>query len=149
MSYENYSPKRKHEVHETMAIFMNTQIQNYKKLDVIDTNLVSDGYHTFQELYDMRLALTIALFKNMKEYDDMRENEFGGGFKYFFYKSKLHSDGTMFERYFIVGVITSNGQISFHYPLSAWDMFDFDEYDKAPEWDGHTDKDVIKRLLNL
>lgn len=104
---------------------------------------VSDGYHTMDELYDHRMALSAALFALIKDcpYDNI-----------VVYKSKLHHDGTMFEGgYFVVGFVAENlGQISYHYKLEHWDKFRIDEYERAPDvYDGHTSKDVIERLLKL
>lgn len=40
------------------------------------------------------------------------------------------------------------GVYTYHYQNEHWDLFDIPEIETAPEWDGHTDKDV-ERLLNL
>lgn len=40
--------------------------------------------------------------------------------------------------------------ISYHLPLSKWDECAFaNEFEKAPEWDGHTSNDVLERLKQL
>lgn len=97
---------------------------------------VRDEYHSMDELYDHRMALNIALFQAWKkDYECM--------------KSKLHGDGTMFEGYFIVMAITPVGQISYHYKLEHWSMFDLFEVERTPEWDGHTPNDVLERLTKL
>ena len=95
---------------------------------------ISDGYHTFNELYDHRAALTAALFKSLPS--DM------------VYKSKKHHDGTMYDGMFIVGAnLPDIGAISYHYDLDPWwDVFNIREVENAPEWDGHTPNDVIERL---
>lgn len=100
---------------------------------------VSDGYHTMSELYDHRLALNVALF-NIVARDGADV-----------VKSKLHSDGTMFEGgYFIVVWNVNKGmQISYHYKLEHWEKFQINEVELAPTYDGHTPQDVIKRLLKL
>lgn len=100
---------------------------------------VSDGYHTFDELYDHRITLWITLCKYLKEKTAL------------IYRSKLHSDGSSFEGWFILGLIEVPGkQITYHLPLSRWEETNFAEtLDKAPEWDGHTSADVIGRLKNL
>lgn len=94
---------------------------------------VSDEYHSMSELYQHRMALSIALFHAWK-----RDFEC--------VKSKLHADGTMFEGYFIVMAITPYGQISYHYKLEHWDKFDLFEVERTPKWDGHNSLDVIARL---
>lgn len=111
---------------------------------------VSDGYHTFSELYDHRRALNVALFNFMYMVDkSVRGDYIAGGSKHLVMKSKLHSDGTMFEGYFIAMAITPEGQISYHYDLKYWNQFKIPEVDRCPEYDGHTPNDVIERLLKL
>jgi hypothetical protein len=109
---------------------------------------VSDGYHTFSELYEHRYALFCAL---VKAYDSYKTPL---GSAVTCWKSKLHSDGTMFDDSFIVQMIVrkldgTKEQISYHLPLSWWNKFTCMRIDKAWEWDGHTSKDVIERLLGL
>jgi hypothetical protein len=94
---------------------------------------MSDGYHTFDELYEQRAVLFSALCRLFSD----------GA-----WKSKLHSDGTMFDGHFIVGIETPDGQYTYHYGLDKWDWFPVRILDNAPEWDGHTDKDV-RRLWSL
>lgn len=135
---------------------LNNLIQHYKKRDFIpNAKGISDGYHTFQELYDMRLALTVAAFKAVDRKWHAQWKMTGAHhrrpFKTPIWRSHKHSDDTMFEGMFIVGYAQANFlQITFHYHDEHWDKFDFcNTLDKAPEWDGHTDKDVIERLLAL
>lgn len=121
---------------------------------VCDKGLISDGFHTFNELYEMQLALTVALFKQLHKLNSIKERTWRG-----LWKSKLHFDSTMFEGFFIVGMSdepktigigVKASFITFHYPLPAWDLFDMcDELPNAPEWDGHTEKDVLERLKYL
>lgn len=113
---------------------INDVIQNQKERNNLDTGFISDGYHTFDELYDNRLVLFAALCKAHKDAA---------------WKSKQHHDGTMFEGgYFIVGIETEDGQYTYHYKLDHWDLFDVKELEYAPEWDGHTAKDV-RRVLAI
>lgn len=105
-------------------------------LETIDADTVSDGYHTFGELYDHRRALTVALTNSWPELS---------------WKSKEHhpEDNPMFEGgYFIVGMTLPNGQISYHYKLHHWDDFsNVMEVPHAPKWDGHTPELTIQRLI--
>lgn len=94
---------------------------------------ISDGSHTFDELYYHRMVLFSVICNSFKDKC---------------YKSKLHSDGTMYPGYFIVGIQTPEGDYSYHYELKHWDMFDVVELERAPEWDGHEPKDVT-RLISL
>lgn len=94
---------------------------------------VSDGYHTFDELYDHRMKLFSVVCRTFQ----------GAA-----WKSKLHHDGTMYDDYFIVGIETKKGQFTYHYHMKDWDMFPVQERERAPEWDGHTAND-IDRLFSL
>jgi hypothetical protein len=101
----------------------------------IDPGEISDGYHTFDELYLQRRVLTEALVRAYPSYA---------------WKSKLHSDGCepFGGGWFIVGFNTPAGQFTYHYELEYWDNFRCVEFPTAPEWDGHTCEDV-GRLLSL
>lgn len=101
--------------------------KEFKKEDI------SDGYHTFKQLYFQRMMLFSVICNTYKDNA---------------WKSKLHSDNTMFDDYFIVGIDTPEGNYTYHYELKYWDMFECKELDNAPEWDGHTEEDV-DRLFSL
>ena len=99
----------------------------------------SDGYHTFNELYDYRKAYNAAFF-----------NELAKQGLYDVHKSKLHSDGNIpFDdnNWFIVMAELPTGQISNHYEMKDWDLFNVPEKEKANTWDGHSPKDVYERLV--
>jgi len=111
---------------------------------------VFDGYHNMSELYDMRLALCVALFRIYDSYITPL------GTRVKCWKSRFHSDGTMFEGYFIIGMTIlqldatiPTPQISFHYKLKHWDKFNLVILPQAPPYDGHNSKDVIERLMKL
>lgn len=112
-----------------------------------------DGYHTFEELYDHRITLFIALCRVLlRESEELYLNGpstpyRNGGV----WRSKLHHDGSSFDGWFVMGIRTDfTHQISYHLPLSRWDETDFAyTYKKAPEWDGHTPADVLARLKSL
>jgi hypothetical protein len=101
----------------------------------------SDGYHTFNELYEFRKMYNAALF-----------NEWFKQGLYEVHKSKKHFDGEdcFGGGWFIVVAILPSGQISNHYELKDWDLFKCEEVQKAKyEFDGHTGKDVLKRLKEI
>lgn len=122
---------------------INSLIQNFGE----DKQLISDGYHTFKELYDIRLAYNVALFNDWAE----------GGYwnyepLYNVHKSWKHYDGELCfgGGWFIVVAQLPTGQISNHYEAIHWDKFRIPEKEKALfEYDGHTTQDVIERLINL
>lgn len=96
------------------------------------TDGISDGYHTFGELYNHR-ALLFATVCNM--------------FPKQAWKSKKHHDGTMYDNMFIVGLETPSGQATYHYDIDPyWGFFNVPEVEFAPEWDGHTPDDAIVRV---
>lgn len=99
---------------------------------------VSDGSHTFDELYEMRLALTVALFHTI-------------AINHTVTKSWRHSDGELCfgGGWFIVQAELPTGQVSFHYEAKHFNKFKIYEAEKAGDWDGHTTEDVITRLLNV
>lgn len=95
----------------------------------------SDGYHTFDELYHHRAVLFSVI---VKAYSDSA------------WKSKRHHDGTMYDGMFVVGINTPWGQATYHYDIDPyWDMFECREFERAPEWDGHSPADAIDRIGKL
>lgn len=96
---------------------------------------LSDGYHTFNELYHHRAVLFSVICRLFPERA---------------WKSKLHDTGDMFDGMFIVGIDTEHGQATYHYDIDPyWDMFDVTELEKAPTYDGHTPSDAINRIATL
>lgn len=106
---------------------------------VVDEN-TSDGYHTFKELYEFRKVYNAALF-----------NEWANMGLYSVHKSKRHSDGELCfgGGWFIVVATLPNGDISNHYEMKDWYLFQCEERPRAKEWDGHTSSDVLERLKSL
>ena len=99
----------------------------------------SDGYHTFNELYDYRKAYNAAFF-----------NELAKQGLYDVHKSRFHSDGNIpfdNDNWFIVMAELPTGQISNHYEIKDWDLFNIPEKEKANVYDGHSPQDVYERLV--
>ena len=103
------------------------------KDDGVSRSDISDGYHTFGELYHHRMILFSIICNQNKEKA---------------WKSKLHDDGTMYDNYFIVGITTPEGDYTYHYHIENWDYFKVKEVEKAPRWDGHKPSDIT-RLFSL
>ncbi len=118
----------------TVEDHLNNIIKNLDKKGFIDTNKISDGGHTFDELYNHRAKLFSVICNLHKEIS---------------WKSRLHDDGTMFEGYFIVGIETEEGQATYHYGLELWDLFDVVELPRAPKYDGHNSEQAIERIQSL
>ena len=129
IGFSNHSVKR---VSEIIA----ERITEQKSIDdeLCKSGEASDGYHTFNELYDFRREYNAALVNTgvWKAHKSYRHHSgelcFGGG-------------------WFIVMIETPFGQISNHYENKYWDEFHCEEKEFADEWDGHTEKDVIERLM--
>lgn len=95
----------------------------------------SDGYHTFDELYHHRAVLFSVIVAMFPERS---------------WKSLRHSDGSMYDGMFIVGIDTPDGQATYHYDVDPWwPLFHCRVLDSAPEWDGHTPADAMRRLGSL
>lgn len=90
------------------------------------TGETSDGYHTFNELYDHRCLLWINLC--LLQHPNIS------------YLVENHFDG-----WFLLGVETPLGQISYHCPNKYLHLVEGIER-RHPEFDGHTSVDVLKRL---
>lgn len=94
----------------------------------------SDGFHTFNELYEHRTALFAAVCRMVPAWS---------------WRSHRHHEGgdPMFLGFFIAGVDLPSGAISYHVEDQYWDLFDgCPTLEYAPAWDGHTSKDVMARL---
>lgn len=102
---------------------------------------VSDGYHTIDELYEFRKVYNAVLF-----------NEWARNGKYDVHKSLKHNDGEdcFGGGWFIVVATLPSGQISNHYKIEDWGLFDVISHTTAKhEFDGHTPQDVLDRLKKL
>lgn len=99
-----------------------------------DIGETSDGYHTFNELYEHRHALFGLVVKL-----------YGG------WKARRHFDNTEYVGWFIAGLIQPHGkQITYHIPMKYWEDFPGEAMEKAPTaWDGHGPSDVVERLKGL
>lgn len=98
-----------------------------------DIGETSDGYHTFNELYEHRHALYMAL----------------AGYNAGAWKSQQHADGTSWDGWFVCGLDTPKGAITYHLPMRLWDDCPGTSLEVAPAWDGHTSDDVVTRLRSL
>lgn len=98
---------------------------------------LSDGYHTFNQLYFQRCILFASLVRLNKDKS---------------WKSFKHSDGKYCfnsnGEWFIVGIDTPIGSYTYHYEKKYWGLFECQELECGKEWDGHTEEDVT-RLLSL
>ena len=118
------------------SIWICTRCRHIHLSDILyDMGNISDGYHTFNQLYHHRAILFSVICNQFKDKC---------------WKSKKHYDGSMYKDMFIVGIETPKGLATYHYDINLyWGIFDVKEIDRAPEWDGHTSEDAIERIASL
>jgi hypothetical protein len=94
----------------------------------------SDGYHTFNELYEHRCTLFLALMASNPNMS---------------WASAKHFDGSDFDGWFVAGMELPTGDVTYHLPDSMWEMAKKTGaciMDRGKEWDGHRAADVIERI---
>lgn len=111
---------------------LSTQYKIAKNFD--DGYNIKDDYHSMSELYYNRMILFLTICKLKPELS---------------WRSFKHHDDTMFDDYFVAGINTPEGQLTYHYNKKYWYLFDgIKTLEKSPIYDGHTSQD-IGRLLSL
>lgn len=102
----------------------------------ISTGQISDGYHTFDELYAHRVRLFSTL---MCAHPDKS------------WWSFKHHDGSVWDGWIIAGIDTPAGPATYHLPVSEIEFFNegVRQLRRGKEWDGHTADDVLERLKSL
>lgn len=112
-----------------------------------DIGSVSDGHHTFHELYQHRDLLFCLLLRHDPQA----------------WKSRLHDDGTGLGGWFLAGTTlhcayednapgaprhrySVQKPISYHLPEALWDLCQVHELPRARPYDGHTSLEVLERL---
>lgn len=104
----------------------------------------SDGWHTFDELYEYRMLYNAALFNEWaNHFDQKNETRLND-----VHKSWKHSDGEpcFGGGWFVVVAELPTGQITNHYKAEYWDLFKIPARDLANKYDGHTPAEVAIRL---
>lgn len=103
-----------------------------------DPSQLSDGYHTFAELYEHRHALCLALMRAMPEHC---------------WFSWHHADGERCfggDDWFIAGIELPAGEsVTYHMPAELFQIAQATgaaELEKGRPWDGHSAADVVLRL---
>jgi hypothetical protein len=112
-----------------------------------DSGEVSDGYHTFDELYEFRKLYNAGFFNMLAQSDKGHLT----AVPYNVHKSYKHSDGELCfgGGWFIVTAYLNGKQISNHYENDDWDLFDVNVQETADKWDGHTPEQVVERLYDF
>lgn len=115
---------------------INNLIKDTKKEGILESNSISDGYHTFGELYAHRTALYVKLCKLIYETNKLPV-----------WRSVHNDMGHMEKGWFILGVSkTHQCIITYHVPIEYWDETHFAETLDRALFDGHTSSDVLARL---
>lgn len=106
-----------------------------KLANINDIGELSDGYHTFNNLYFQRCILFATIVNLNKDIS---------------WKTWNHEDGKpcFGGGWFLVCIETPEGPYSYHYEEKYFDIFKCKEIEKAKPFDGHTEEDV-NRLLSL
>lgn len=93
-----------------------------------DKGAISDGYHTFDELYEHRnlLFINLCLASEMPVWIKQEED---------------------FPGYFCLYMKLFSGQISYHIPNKYRHLIEDRATGHPEDWDGHTSENVIERLL--
>ena len=108
---------------------INDQIENYKKETGNSVDDISDGYHSFGDLYKHRTYLLALATIHMP----------------YAWKARVHEDGTMYDDMFVVGFPTPTGMVTYHCDNEFWNDFKVPVIPHAPHFDGYSDKDVLDR----
>lgn len=138
--------------------FLNTDSGSFITLDSVEdifasiienkhgdgvTGIISDGDHTFNDLYNHRCTLFLSLMRVMNE----KGADYGVNNVWY---SRTHADGEVWDNYLIVGMSTPYGECTYHvredHFLPCLQSANITELDHAPEWDGHNSNDVLFRL---
>ena len=124
-----------HEARRLIEYLPSAQPDGYVKIPETGIDDLSDGFHTFRQLYYQRMMLFATIVKQNREKA---------------WKSLRHEDGELCfgGDWFIVGIDTPEGTYTYHYEANYYSIFDCKELERARHWDGHTEKDVT-RLLSL
>lgn len=108
---------------------INNDIKEYKDRTKNSADDISDGYHTFGDLYKHRTYLLALAMIHLP----------------YAWKARKHEDGTMFDGMFVVGFPTPNGMVTYHCDNEYWNDFKVPEIPHAPHFDGYSDADVLDR----
>lgn len=108
---------------------INNEIKEYKDRTKNSADDISDGYHTFGDLYKHRTYLLALAMIHLP----------------YAWKARTHEDGTMFDGMFVVGFPTPNGMVTYHCDNEYWNDFKVPEIPHAPHFDGYSDADVLDR----
>ena len=105
------------------------------EIEIVVESELKDNYHTMNELYQHRHILLAGFVNLLYQTNESAMIDI--------FKSRFHSDGTMFDDMFIVMGYLNGKQFSYHIENKYWDLFKIPYQEKSDEWNGHTSEDVI------
>lgn len=138
-----------------VAHAINNTIKNAKDELGMETDLIADGWHTFGDLYQFRLAYNALAFNCMWKNDDRIRACDGPESKLTrVHKSWKHHDGEYCfgeeKKWFIVAAKLPTGVITNHYKAEHWDLFKIPEVEQSLfPFDGHTSQDALNRIFDF
>ena len=117
--------------------YKSDKVENFQIYNSIEK--ISDGYHTFEELYNYRMIYNALWFNELSKIHP----------EYLIHKSWKHADGEdcFGGGWFIVMAELPTGQISNHYEAKYWDLFKIPVKEKSRIWDGHTPQEAYERMI--
>nr|DAS39971.1 MAG TPA: hypothetical protein [Caudoviricetes sp.] len=146
------SESRDNRVEERRMKLFQEYLKDPKKMSKIETKSISDGYHTFEKLYEFRKMYNALLF-NQWALEVPVNKPFVEGVlnKFYVHKSWKHYDGEWCfgepNKWFIVCAKLDTGLITNHYKAEDWELFKIPETEKCIfEFDGHTPQDTLVRM---
>ena len=98
------------------------------------TDIISDGYHTFGELYEHRCLLFVWLMNLHRDRS---------------FKTRKHDDSSEFPGWFVGVIVSDFGEIAYHLPDRMWDMANVPEVERHTTYDGSTQLDTLERLRQI
>ena len=116
---------------------INNLIQTEKMNGNISVKKISDGHHTFEDLYKNTLILFCTLCISNPDIS---------------WKEKKHlneENNPMFKGDFIAGINTPEVIATYHFKLEFWDLFQIPEIEKASKYDNYDNATVLKRIYSL
>jgi hypothetical protein len=122
---------------------INKLIEALTKAKRVKTSKLSDGYHTFCELYDHRNCLFMLLCRMFKDNETI------------VWRTKYDSENRYMKGWFILGLeytIPTSAevkQITYHLPQKFWNKCSFATIIDKSKWNGHTKEDVLKNLIEI
>ena len=136
VSGDIYTQNELNAIGELLDLYNKEKEKNKELEEGRKNGTLSDGFHTYNDLYYQRCVLFATICNMNKEIS---------------WKSKRHNDGKKCfdsDNWFIVGIDTPQGTYTYHYEIKFWNLFKIKELEKGKKWDGHTEKDVT-RLFSL